>query len=291
MKKEDAFSLFQKVGMPVLGGWALFLFWKETTRALRSRKQPRTDRLVMNGKVAATAAVGLRLMLIPALVGAATYTQKRQIGLLPRLPLPQSLKTLVAFLLLDYGNYLWHTLNHRFSVLWRFHNVHHTDLDLDITTAWRFHLGEVAISALYRGGVAGLVGTTPGTVLLYELFYEGATAFHHSNWQLPYQVEKALSKVVVTPRMHGIHHSIVLRETNSNYSVVFSFWDRLHQTLRLNVPQQEITIGVPAYQEAEELTYANLLRLPFTSIRSWKLPSGEEPDRPHIKRPIFELAR
>ncbi len=115
-----------------------------------------------------------------------------------------------------------------------------------------------------------LAGATPMNVLLYEILFEAATQFHHSNWKLPFKLEKGLNKIIVTPRMHGIHHSQVRNETDSNYSVIFSFWDRLHSTARLNVAQDTIVIGVPTYQNAEELTPGYLLKLPFTKIRQWK---------------------
>ncbi|WP_066833686.1 sterol desaturase family protein [Rufibacter ruber] len=289
MTKNKWLALFDKAA-PVVGGVALALLYLETRKPLRPRTQPGWDRRKTNAAVAATASVGLRLVLVPALVLSAQRASQKQSGLLPMLPLPAAAQGALAFLLLDYGNYLWHVLNHRFTLLWRFHHVHHTDLDLDVTTAWRFHLGEVLVSAFYRGAVARVVGPTPQQVLAYELLYEAATAFHHSNWRLPYRLEKALNWLVVTPRMHGIHHSIVHQETDSNFSVVFSFWDRLHQTVRLNVPQQEITVGVPAFRDPQELTYGQLQQLPFTSLRPWRLPDGSVPEREPLPLPLDDLA-
>lgn len=100
------------------------------------------------------------------------------------------IKNLITFLLLDYGNYLWHIINHKIPLLWRFHVVHHSDHDLDLTTAIRFHFGEIISSVVYRGAVVFLTGTTPLTVLIYETVFEGATQFHHSNWKLPFRLEK-----------------------------------------------------------------------------------------------------
>ena len=160
-------------------------------------------------------------------------------------------------------------LNHKISLLWRFHLVHHSDPDLDVTTAIRFHFGEMIGSVLYRGSFVLLSGASAMNVLIYEILFEGATQFHHSNWKLPYKLEKALSTIIVTPRMHGIHHSMVRQETDSNYSVIFSFWDRLHQTMRLNVAQDIIVTGVPSYSNPDELTVGYLLKLPFTKIRKW----------------------
>ncbi len=142
--------------------------------------------------------------------------------------------------------------------------------DSDFTSAIRFHFGELIGSVFYRGAFVFLSGATALQVLLYEILFEGATQFHHSNLKLPFTLEKALNKLIVTPRMHGIHHSMIRQETDSNYSVIFSFWDRLHNTVRLNVPQDKIVTGVPSYSDPDELTIGYLLKLPFTKIRKWE---------------------
>ena len=147
--------------------------------------------------------------------------------------------------------------------------VHHSDPDLDLSTALRFHFGEMIGSVFYRGAFVLVSGASALQVLLYEILFEGATQFHHSNWKLPYKLEKNLNKLIVTPRMHGIHHSIIKEETDSNYSVIFSFWDRMHNTARLNVNQDLIITGVPSYSNHDELTIAYLLKMPFTKIRPW----------------------
>lgn len=115
-----------------------------------------------------------------------------------------------------------------------------------------------------------------------------ATLFHHSNWRLPIALERILNLIVVTPRMHGIHHSIVQRETNSNWGTIFCWWDKLHRTLRRDIPQGEVTIGVAAYRDERELTFGKLLALPFREQRPWRLPDGQQPDRE--PRPAGKLA-
>jgi sterol desaturase/sphingolipid hydroxylase (fatty acid hydroxylase superfamily) len=107
-------------------------------------------------------------------------------------------------------------------------------------------------------------------VIVYEIIFEAANLFHHSNTRLPLRLEKALSKIIVTPRMHGIHHSVYRNEADSNYSVILSIWDRLQNTFNLKIPQDAITIGVPANNNPNELTVLFLLKLPFTKIRDWK---------------------
>jgi sterol desaturase/sphingolipid hydroxylase (fatty acid hydroxylase superfamily) len=279
-KKSLRLPWFDAIGFPLIAGSVVVFFVMETRRELRKRKERRTRRMRRNLLMASTAVGVLRLVMIPALVYAAYRSREKDFGLLNRLKLPAGLNYGLAFLLLDYLNYHWHRTTHRFPGLWRFHNVHHNDLDLDSTTALRFHAGEVLISVLYRGAAVALTGAPPGLVWIYEIFFETATNFHHSNWRLPYTLEKRLARFIVTPRMHGVHHSIVQRETNSNYSVIFSWWDRLHGTIRLNVPQDEINIGVPAYRSPQEQTVGNLLLMPFREQRPWQLPDGTVPDRP-----------
>ncbi|MDQ3200474.1 MAG: sterol desaturase family protein [Verrucomicrobiota bacterium] len=121
---------------------------------------------------------------------------------------------------MDLSFYRWHWLNHRSGFLWRFHNVHHSDADLDVSTGFRFHFGEVAISAVFRVVQVALIGISAPAFAAYELVFQVNTLFQHSNVRLPIRLERMLSKVFVTSRMHGIHHSQVQRETNSNYSVL-----------------------------------------------------------------------
>lgn len=283
------FPKFDKVGTPLLGVVAATLFVLEARRQLRRRSRPKVERLVENSSVAAAALPALRFILLPGMYAAAKWSNKRNYGLLAWSGLPQWARHVAGFILLDYSNYLWHVLLHKIDWLWRFHTVHHTDLDMDLSTAWRFHIGENIASVPYRGGAAALLGVPAPLVLFYEVIFEGCTAFHHSNLRLPFQVERWLCRIMVTPRMHGIHHSIVARETNSNFSVVFSCWDRLHHTLRLNVPQDEITIGVPAYRDPAEQSPKQLLLLPFQQQRPWRFPDGSVPER--LELPYKELLR
>jgi sterol desaturase/sphingolipid hydroxylase (fatty acid hydroxylase superfamily) len=125
-----------------------------------------------------------------------------------------------------------------------------------------------------------IFGIGPIMLLTFFIAFEAATLFHHSNWRLAIWLERILNVVVVTPRMHGIHHSIVQRETNSNWGTIFCWWDKLHGTLRRDIPQDEITIGVPAYRNESELTFGRLWLLPFQRQRDyWRLPDGHRPDR------------
>jgi sterol desaturase/sphingolipid hydroxylase (fatty acid hydroxylase superfamily) len=268
---------FDRWAAPALAVVGLGLLLLEARHPLRRRTRPRTERWRRNAGLAAPSLPAARLTLLPAMVGLAqlaapTYLARQ----LARLPAPLQLG--LEVLLLDYLAYSWHRLLHA-PLLWRLHRVHHCDLDMDVTTAWRFHFGEMLASIPYRAGLPALLGVRPATVLAYEAVFEACTAFHHSNWRLPLGLEKSLLRVLVTPRAHGIHHSVVHRETQSNFGVVLTLWDRLHRTLQLNVPQAAITIGVPAYPDPAAQTVARLLALPLAPFEPWARPDGSVPQR------------
>jgi sterol desaturase/sphingolipid hydroxylase (fatty acid hydroxylase superfamily) len=263
-------SIFDTYGTSILVTIFIVLFLLETKFQLRKRVQGRWKRIVINFIVSIPAFALLRLMFIPAMMWLAIKNESWHIGINNLLNTSPAIKSIITFLLLDYSNYIWHILLHKLPILWRFHLVHHTDLDLDVTTAFRFHFGEMVGSVISRGAAILLIGASPLTVLVYEIVFEAATQFHHSNIRFPFRLEKVLNYLIVTPRMHGIHHSMIKSETDSNYSTIFSFWDRIHRTVRLNIHQNEIVTGVPAYADERELTIAKLLKLPFTTIHKWK---------------------
>ena len=263
-------TIFDTYGAIILITIFIILFVLESRIQLRRRVQNRWKRIVINFIVSIPAFALLRIIFIPGMVWLATKNQEWHFGLNYLLTAPAILKAVISFVLLDYSNYIWHILLHKFPFLWRFHLVHHTDLDLDITTAFRFHFGELIGSVIFRGAAILLTGASPLMVLIYEIAFEGFTQFHHSNTKIPFRLERILNYLIVTPRMHGIHHSMIRKETDSNYSIIFSFWDRLHKTVRLNIYQNKIVTGVPHYADEHELTIGNLWKMPFTKIREWK---------------------
>lgn len=271
---EFIHDIMDKKGILILAGIFLFLFMMESVFQLRRRVQFKWKRIFINSVVSIPAFTALRLLFLPAVVWIAFRNQSWQLGLNFIYDFPYWIEFCIGFLLLDYSNYVWHILLHKVPLLWRFHLVHHCDPDLDLTTALRFHAGELFASIVFRGIAVFLIGASPLLVLVYEIAFEAATQFHHSNWRLPFQFERLLNKAVVTPRMHGIHHSIIKDETDKNYSIIFSWWDRMHQTIKLNIHQRDIVIGVPSYH-ADELTIGFLWKLPFTKIRPWGNDAAE----------------
>ncbi|MCA1658098.1 MAG: sterol desaturase family protein, partial [Verrucomicrobiaceae bacterium] len=152
--------------------------------------------------------------------------------------------------------------------------------ELDVSTAFRFHFGEVALSSLFTLVQVSVIGPSVWAFAIYQAAFQAEVLFHHSNLRLPIGFERLLNKVVVTPRMHGIHHSQVQRENNSNFGTVFPWWDRLHRTLGLNIPQSAIKIGIPGYSLPHDNTPANALLMPFRKQRDyWRRPDGAAVER------------
>jgi sterol desaturase/sphingolipid hydroxylase (fatty acid hydroxylase superfamily) len=253
----------------------MLLMLIEQAVPLRQRTRPLFRRLVKNFLL--TAAVFLVGSLVVRNAGLWTsgWTGKRSIGLVFLVPLPKWCRVAMGILLMDLTFYYWHRANHRIRLLWRFHNVHHIDPDMDVSTSFRFHFVEIAYSAIFRIVQMLVIGADPFTYAIYETVFNAETIFHHSNIRLPFKLERWLNKVIVTPRMHGIHHSAVGPETNSNYSVIFPWWDWLSRTLVLNVPHSSIRIGVPGYLEVRDNRFLNLLVMPFVKQkRYWRFADG-----------------
>ncbi len=163
-------------------------------------------------------------------------------------------------LLLDMAIYGWHVANHRVAVLWRFHEVHHLDEFLDVTSAVRFHFGEVMLSALARGCLIILMDVPFSSVLIFEMLVLLAAIFHHSNLSLPVWLERPLSWLVVTPSIHWVHHHAVRAHTDSNYATILSVWDRLFRTRSTWQRRHGMKIGV-AHKHDQSLI--KLLIKPF----------------------------
>jgi sterol desaturase/sphingolipid hydroxylase (fatty acid hydroxylase superfamily) len=261
----------------------VLLFTIERFQPLRRDRRPLLGRLLVNAGISAAAFAVAALLVRPVAMTVLAWASDRPFGAVHLMPMPVAAQFVLSFLLMDLTFYWWHVANHRVPFLWRFHNVHHIDPDLDISTAFRFHFGEVALSAAFRVAQVSAIGLSGWMFAVYELVFQANTAFHHSNVRLPIGLERLLALVVVTPRMHGIHHSQVRDETNSNYSVVFSWWDRLHRTLGLNIPQSAIVIGVPAYSHPADNGLWNALWLPFQRQRDyWRRPDGTTIERDRI---------
>lgn len=272
-------SIMNRLVMPIAVGGFIALFLLERRRPLRRTHESTGARTGRNLAVAGAAAAAVFLVERPIAGAAAKLAEARNLGLLNLLRLPRRLKLVAAVLLLDYTLYLWHVLTHRVAGLWRFHVVHHADLDLDTTTALRFHFGEMIISVIWRTAQIVVIGVSPDALRIWQALLLPSILFHHSNLRIPEELERHLSRIIVTPRLHGIHHSIVKKETNSNWSSGLTIWDRLHGTFRSISEHDGVEIGVPAYRVEGELTLGKLLEMPFIHQRpTWSLPAPEDVD-------------
>ena len=258
--------------VPVL---CLALFTLERAFPLRVPTRSLRGRLVTNLCIAAVAFFTVAIVVRPVALAVLEETTEHSFGLIPRLAMPPVAQWIAGFLLLDLSFYYWHRANHAWPFLWRFHNAHHIDPDFDVSTSFRFHFVEIALSAGFRAVQIALIGGSPLMFIAYEVVFQSNTLFQHSNVRVPIGVERRLCFVLVTPRMHGIHHSRVCAENNANWSSVFSWWDRLHGSLRLDIPQAEVDIGIAGYSRADDNRPVNVLAIPFRRQRDyWRDESG-----------------
>lgn len=217
----------------------------ETRRPLRRATASRRERIVRNLAMAAESALAVRLTERPVTRRLTALVERRRWGIAKRLALPRALEVPLAIVLLDYTLFVWHVLTHKVPALWRLHAIHHADPDLDASTALRFAAAEMIVSVPWRAAQVVTIGPSPLALSAWQTLTLVAILFHHSNVRLPLAVERRLCRVVVTPRLHGIHHSDVREETDSNWGTILALPDRLHGTLRLEPPQDAIRIGLP----------------------------------------------
>ncbi len=264
-------------GVIVAGTFGALLVF-ELRRPLRDSKENKIRRDARNFAVAGTAALALGLTEMPVAAALTQLVERRQWGLLKIVKLPILLETILAILLMDYTFYLWHVLTHKVPFLWRFHLTHHVDLEMDASTALRFHFGELTISTFFRAGQIVGIGVSPLAFSVWQTFMLPEILFHHSNVRLPENIEKYLARLIVTPKMHDIHHRAVRDKTDSNWSSGFSLWDKLHGTWRDDFDLREEPIGVANFLQAAEVTLPKILLLPLENQKpSWEISPNQLP--------------
>jgi sterol desaturase/sphingolipid hydroxylase (fatty acid hydroxylase superfamily) len=178
--------------------------------------------------------------------------------------LPTYIRVFITVVFMDFMLYVWHLLNHEIPFLWRFHRVHHCDLNMDVSTATRFHTGELAISTIIKMALIFFLGADFLSVIIFESTLLVCAQFHHSSLKVPHWLESIFWILLVPPSMHRIHHSVVIKARNTNYGTIFSIWDRILETLLTQVKQDKIRIGVGAYPQLDRLNFHHLLVMPFT---------------------------
>jgi len=217
--------------------------------------------------------LALRLILPVTAVYIASLNESSGGGFLNQSGLPHWLAVVIGVMLLDFIIYLQHAMFHAFPIFWRLHMMHHTDLDFDTTTGVRFHPLEVLLSMGIKVGAVFVLGIPALAVVLFEIILNATSLFNHGNVRLPQSIDQALRFFVVTPEMHRIHHSVVIRETNSNFGFNLPWWDRLLATYRAQpaAGHEGMTIGLSHFRDPGELTLPRLLVLPFAGT-SGKYP-------------------
>ena len=211
----------------------------------------------------------VRVLIPTAVVGAALFAAGNGWGLLRLAELRLSVASILGFLALDLAIYAQHVVFHKVPLLWRLHRMHHADLDVDVTTGLRFHPIEIMISLAIKIAVVLALGIPAVAVLAFEVVLNATSMFNHSNVAMPAWLDRALRRVVVTPDMHRVHHSVIRRETDSNFGFNLPWWDRLFGTYRAEpeAGHTGMTLGLPNFRDPRELRLDRLLTQPFRDER------------------------
>lgn len=249
-----------------LGLFSLLMVW-EVASPKRKLLELRRFRWFSNIGLIVTSSILIRFIIPTAAVGVALHTETNDLGFLNYFDLSTTAQFIIAFILMDLSIYFQHVMFHALPVFWRFHRVHHSDLDCDITTGLRFHPFEMVISILFKFVIIISIGAPVIAVVCFEIILNAASMFTHSNIKIPLNLEKLVRWIIVTPDMHRIHHSINENETNSNFSFFISIWDRLLGTY-IHAPrkgQENMEIGLQNFRQPKWQNLRWLIYLPFVS--------------------------
>lgn len=265
----------------------LAVLWTwETQRPFFELQLNRGRHALRNLTVAVLNAAAIGLLFGTATVITANWVVENRYGLLQITTSFSVARFLFGLILLDGWMYVWHRLNHRVPFLWRFHRMHHSDPNMDVTTATRFHVGEHMISAGLRLLLIPVFGLSIWQIVVYELAVISTTHFHHANITIG-RADRWLRCLVVTPDMHKVHHSRWQPETDSNYSVVLSIWDRIARTFRLNPNPHSISFGLDEFADDKWQSFRGMLKTPlahqshlphFQNVEDE--PKSQKPGRP-----------
>ncbi len=235
--------------------------------ALTPKRQPRFAyrRWPANLTIVLLNSLAIRLLFPAGAIGAAIWADVNDIGLFNLIDLPESVVIVITVILLDLIIYWQHVLFHAVPMLWRLHAVHHADRDIDVTTGLRFHPVEIILSMLVKLSFVVALGVPATAVLIFEIILNGMAMFNHANIHLPKKIDAALRLLFITPDVHRVHHSVNVRETNSNFGFNLSIWDRIFGTWREQpeLGHQKMTIGLVELQHAPTHALTFMLSLPF----------------------------
>jgi sterol desaturase/sphingolipid hydroxylase (fatty acid hydroxylase superfamily) len=246
------------------GIFLVMALW-EVIAPRRPLTQPKTTRWLINLGITFLNTGILRLFFSAGAVGAALFAEGRDWGLFHQVGLPPVLAILLSVLLLDFIIYLQHAVFHFLPLLWRLHVMHHTDLDLDVTSGARFHPLEMLLSMVVKYGAVIVLGTPAVAVLIFEVLLNAVSMFNHANVSIPVPVDRVLRLLIVTPDMHRVHHSVIIREHHSNFGFNLSWWDRILGTYRAQPREghRGMTLGLANFRKKDELGFLGILAVPF----------------------------
>jgi len=250
-------------GLISWGGFSIFLVL-EFLRPYRPPTVSKTKRLLTIISLTILNSAVFSLLFAAATINSALHVSANHLGILNTFSLPFWQKVFLSVVFMDLIFYAWHLLNHKAALLWRFHRVHHSDLNMDVSTATRFHVGELALSSCIKIGLIYLIGANVVSIILFESLLGLTAQFQHNCVKVPLWFERIFYLLFVPPSMHRIHHSVVIQERNTNYGTILSIWDRLAGTLLRDVDQEGIVIGLGPYRKSGDLGLRSLLVMPFT---------------------------
>lgn len=238
-----------------------FDFW-------RSSKTKRNGHYLKNLSIGLINALVITLFFSGLWLWATIWSDQHTFGLLHWLEpffgnFKSPLRMVLAILFFDFWMYTWHRINHAIPFLWRFHKVHHSDPFMNVTTATRFHVGEIFFSSVLRIGILILFGMHLWELLIYEIVSVFVIQFHHANIQLPERIDRFLRKIIVTPSLHKVHHSDWQPETDSNFGTLFSFWDSLFGTFRIRKNVHEIQLGLKEFKSEDSQRLDSIMKMPL----------------------------
>jgi sterol desaturase/sphingolipid hydroxylase (fatty acid hydroxylase superfamily) len=247
-----------------LGVFAIVVLW-EVFKPRRRQSVSRWVRWPNNLGIVALNTVLLRILIPTAAVGMALIAEERGWGVLSHWTLPGWLAIVASVIVLDLAIYLQHVIVHAVPALWRLHRMHHADLDFDVTTGARFHPIEILLSMAIKLAVVAALGPPAVAVLTFEVVLNATSMFNHGNVLIPPRFDRVLRWVVVTPDMHRVHHSIIPRETNSNFGFNLPWWDRLLGTYRAQPADghEGMKIGIAQFRTPRDLWLDRMLVQPL----------------------------
>jgi sterol desaturase/sphingolipid hydroxylase (fatty acid hydroxylase superfamily) len=246
------------------GVFVLMSVW-EVSAPRRVLKESKSTRWFNNLAVTVLNSFLVRLIFPAAAVGAAFIAKERNWGIFNMVQVSEGIAGFLGIVMLDLTIYAQHVFFHRILFFWRFHRMHHTDLDVDVTTGARFHPVEIIFSMVIKSGVVILLGIQAWSVIVFEVILNATSMFNHSNIHMNVRIDRILRTFVVTPDMHRVHHSAIIQETDSNFGFNLPWWDRLFRTYRHQPIRghKEMVLGLANYREKKWLTLPWMLVTPF----------------------------